>query len=315
RMLVEARGQREELPAKLGFPHHAESICYLGLGCNSYFMAAPYVENPTGWMWEKKDLPFDDVHGLGLSPILADGMLIVAGTQPDAPYIAGLNRRNGTRVWTAPLRPWPGGEGQARTPAVAAVGGKKLLLIWAWDGENKEDFLRALDVRSGQEQWRYPVATYGEQVASVVSDGDTVFIPTSKKVHALSLSKLARGENPIVWATELKCRGQLVASPVLCNGLLFVVSAHRDAHCLDAKTGELLWSQQLNGRGCMASPIAAGGAVYFPDVSGKTTVVAAERKFRRIAENDLGEPIWASPAPVGGRLYVRTTSHLWCIEK
>lgn len=266
-------------------------------------------------LWANTEVPFDDVHGLGASPILADGLLIIPGTQPDAPYVAALDAATGRRVWTTELRPWPGGEGQARTPAVATVDGRKLLLIWGWDGADKEDFLRALDIRSGQELWRYPVPTYGEQVASVVSDGDTVFLATSRMVRALNLSRLSRAENPAIWAAELKCRGQLVASPVLCNGRLFVASAHRDAHCLDAKSGELLWSQQLNGRGCMASPVAAGGAIYFPDVSGRVTVVAAERAFRSLAENDLGEPIWASPAPMGGRLYVRTTGHLWCIEE
>ncbi|HUT33248.1 MAG TPA: PQQ-binding-like beta-propeller repeat protein [Planctomycetota bacterium] len=264
-------------------------------------------------LWTNDEVPFDDVHGLGASPLLCDGLLIIPGTQPEAPYIAALDARTGERVWTTDLRPWSGGEGQHRTPAIATVDGKRLILAWAWDGERKEDFLRALDLRSGKELWRHPVATHGEQVAGLVSDDDVVFLPTSKKVHALSLSKLSRGEDPVIWARELKCKGQLVASPVLCNGLLFVVSAHRDAHCLDARTGELLWSRQLNGRGCMASPIAARNAVYFPDVSGKTTVVVAERTFHRVAENDLGEPIWASPAPVDGRLYLRTAGHLWCV--
>jgi len=266
-------------------------------------------------LWTSRDVPFDDVHGVGASPLLCDGLLVIPGTQPDAPYVAALDAATGRRVWTAGLRPWPGGEGQARTPAVATVEGRKLLLVWAWDGVGKEDLLRALDIKSGQEVWRHPVATHSEQVASAVSDGDTVFLATARRVQALSLSKLGGGQEPTVWATELRCRGQLVASPVLSNGLLFVVSAHRDAHCLDARTGELLWSRQLNGRGCMASPIAAGGAVYFPDVSGKTTVVAAERAFRKLTENELGEAIWASPAPVAGRLYVRTTGHLWCIEE
>jgi len=271
-------------------------------------------------LWTRGDVPFDDVHGLGASPILADGLVIIPGTQPDAPYIAALDARTGKRVWTANLRPWPGAEGQHRTPSLVTIGGKKAVLVWAWDGSQKEDRLRAFDPASGRQLWSCPAPTEGEQVAGIVPDGDMVYLPTSKAVTALSLSMLSRGEAPTVWTTPLKCRGQLVASPVLCNGLLFVVSAHRDAHCLDAKTGELLWSQQLNGRGCMASPVGvpragerSGGDVYFPDVSGRITVVAAERAFRRVAENDLGEPLWASPAPVAGRLLIRTARHLWCV--
>lgn len=59
---------------------------------------------------------------------------------------------------------------------------------------------------------------------------------------------------------------------------------------------------------------AMGDRIVFPDKSGLTTVVAADRDFRALAESDLGEPIFASPAPVGDRLYLRTTRHLWCVE-
>ncbi len=262
-------------------------------------------------LWTVSDVPFEDVHGVGASPILCGGLLIVPGTQPYAPYIAALDPKTGKRAWTATLRPWPGGEGQARTPSLLPGHSGSFLLVWAWDGEAKEDLLRAFDPISGEERWHQCVPTNGEQVASVVSDRGMVFLPTSRRVYALDTSL---STNPIVWQTELKCRGQLVASPVLCNGLLFIVSAHRDAHCLDAATGELLWSRQLPGRGCFASPVAVGGRVYFCDVSGKTTVVAAERSFRKLAENDLGEPLFASPAPAAGRLYIRTKGHLWCIE-
>ena len=43
--------------------------------------------------------------------------------------------------------------------------------------------------------------------------------------------------------------------------------------------------------------------------------LAAERKFRKIAENDLEEDIFATPAPVDGQLFIRTTTNLWCVEE
>jgi hypothetical protein len=47
---------------------------------------------------------------------------------------------------------------------------------------------------------------------------------------------------------------------------------------------------------------------------GLTQIVACERTFRKIAENDLSEPIHASPAVSDSHLFIRTEKHLWCIS-
>jgi len=266
-------------------------------------------------LWTNTDAPFEGFHGVGASPIPCDGLLLIVGAQPEAPCIRALDCQTGEPAWTTGLRPWPGVEGQHRTPTVKTVDGKNVLLVWGWDGPDKEDHLRAYDVRSGKELWKYPVKTWGEGVASTISDGETLYLPSSQRFYALSLSGLSQGQDPVLWTTDMKTKGPDVASPVVCNGLLFMVSRHRHAACLDAKTGEVLWRQRLRGRGCLASVVAIGKHVYFADTSGLTTVVACERRFRKVAENDLKERIFASPAPVDGRLFIRTTKHLWCIQE
>jgi len=266
-------------------------------------------------LWKRTDVPFEGVHGVAASPILADGLLIIVGAQATAPYIRALDPATGDPAWTFRLRPWPGVEGQHRTPTVKALDGRSILLVWGWDGPHKEELLRAIDTRTGKELWQHPVRTWGEAVASIVSDGDTLFLPSSRQIHALSLARLAAGEAPVLWTADMKTKGPDVASPVLVGGRLFTVSRHRHAACLDARTGEVLWRERLKGKGCLAPTVAIGDKVYFSDVAGITTVVAAEAPFRKLAENTLGEPIFAAPAPAGGRLFVRTTAHVWCIGK
>src|SRR5262249_16701228 len=51
-----------------------------------------------------------------------------------------------------------------------------------------------------------------------------------------------------------------------------------------------------------ASPVEAGGLLYFPAESGVTYVLKAASRFEIVAENDLGAPILASPAVVDGKL-------------
>ena len=82
--------------------------------------------------------------------------------------------------------------------------------------------------------------------------------------------------------------------------------------CLDAGTGQELWKERL-GQAFRASPLAAGGKVYFFAREGKATVVEAAREFKVVSRADLGEETVASPAAAGGDLYIRTKEHLYRI--
>jgi outer membrane protein assembly factor BamB len=85
------------------------------------------------------------------------------------------------------------------------------------------------------------------------------------------------------------------------------------AVCLDAKKGKQLWKERLDGDHA-ASPIYAGGKIYFFNQNGKSTVVEAASKFKIVAENELSEGLYASPAVSGDALYLRTPHSLYCIK-
>jgi outer membrane protein assembly factor BamB len=55
------------------------------------------------------------------------------------------------------------------------------------------------------------------------------------------------------------------------------------------------------------------GKVYAPSEKGDVYVFEAAPKYRLLAKNSLGEPVFASPAVANGRLYVRGEHHLFCI--
>ncbi|MBY0522230.1 MAG: hypothetical protein K2R98_02465, partial [Gemmataceae bacterium] len=70
---------------------------------------------------------------------------------------------------------------------------------------------------------------------------------------------------------------------------------------------------RLNGD-FKASPIAADGKVYFLNLAGKCTVVAAAPKFEKLAENSLGDQATsASLAVADGRIYLRGRKALYAI--
>jgi len=103
-----------------------------------------------------------------------------------------------------------------------------------------------------------------------------------------------------------------VPSPLYYQGRLYVVTNGGIASCYDAQTGKLVYRHRLGAGGFFyASPVAAGGNLYASSYNGVVVVFKAGDQSEVLARNDLGERIVATPAPVGGRLYVRTEGHLY----
>ena len=58
--------------------------------------------------------------------------------------------------------------------------------------------------------------------------------------------------------------------------------------------------------------MAADGKVYLLSERGKLSVVSAAREWEELASSDFGEDVYATPALVGGKIYLRTAGHLYC---
>ena len=93
---------------------------------------------------------------------------------------------------------------------------------------------------------------------------------------------------------------------------VYFVSDNGVATCLDARTGDLHWTERLGG-GFSASPVFAEGRIYFTNEDGTTYVLKPGKEYELLATNELGERALASPAVDDGTLYLRTASHLWRI--
>lgn len=116
----------------------------------------------------------------------------------------------------------------------------------------------------------------------------------------------------VVWK---KTRGlPYVPSPVFYEGRIYTIKSGGMASCFDAKTGEELWLEQRVGiiGDFYASPVAAEGKVYMIAQNGAVAVLSAGDTFNVLAKNELGEPIFATPAIADGRVYLRTAGHLYC---
>src|SRR5262249_31673075 len=103
-----------------------------------------------------------------------------------------------------------------------------------------------------------------------------------------------------------------VPSPVAAGHWFFLVSDTGMASCYETKTGNRLWLERL-GTHHSASPVSAGGYLYFTDDEGVTFVLKPGPTFELVAKNELGEECYASPAVAHEHIFIRTLNHLWCI--
>lgn len=107
-----------------------------------------------------------------------------------------------------------------------------------------------------------------------------------------------------------------VPSP-LCDGThLYFVKNGGVLTCLDLKTGKRVYRIRTRGRGThYASPLIAGDKLYTTAGNGRITVLALGTDPRTLATNDMGEDVYATPAIVGGTIYVRTHSALFAFDQ
>ncbi len=64
-----------------------------------------------------------------------------------------------------------------------------------------------------------------------------------------------------------------------------------------------------------APAFAAGGHIYFVSEQGEVTVLEEGNVFKKVASNELGEVVMATPAISGDRLLIRTVRNLYCLAR
>jgi len=116
----------------------------------------------------------------------------------------------------------------------------------------------------------------------------------------------------IAWNNDMA--GAYHPTPIVVGDYLYVLYSTGFIACFDAKTGKVVYEKQRLGGSVTASPWAYDGKIFCLSEEGKTSVVQAGPEFKVIEQNDLGEVALATPAIADGRLFVRTTTMLYCVQ-
>jgi outer membrane protein assembly factor BamB len=264
-------------------------------------------------LWRSTELQCDHMVGPGSSPVLQQNLLVLTCDGTNVQYVAALDKATGQLAWKTPrsgaLRPRPDVQKAFCTPLAVAVDGRDQLIIPG------ADWVYGYEPLTGQEIWRVGYKGFSNTPRPVTGHG-LVYVCTGFMQPELWAIRLgAHGDataTHVAWKYTKKM--PLKPSPLLVGAELYMVSDTSTASCLEALTGALLWEQRLGGN-FSASPLVAGGKIYFFSEEGKTSVVAPGRAYQLLATNDLGERIMASPAVSGNALFLRTDKALYRIEE
>jgi outer membrane protein assembly factor BamB len=274
-------------------------------------------------LWQRQDLPCQHYRGPGSSLVLFEDLLILTMDGADVQYLVALDKATGETVWrTDRATEWqdldedgqPKREGDFRkaftTPLVIDVAGKPQLI------SPSSYTIFSYEPRTGREIWRTTHTSYSPASRPVYGH-DLLFVPTGRgKSELWAIGPDGQGDvtgSHVAWKMEGASIPQ-EPSPLLVDDLLYLLSNQGEVTCLEAATGTLLWSERLGGNH-VASPLYAGGHLYFFNVLGKTTVLKPGRSYELLGTNTLDEGFMASPAVVGDKLYLRTKTHLYCIQQ
>jgi outer membrane protein assembly factor BamB len=107
-----------------------------------------------------------------------------------------------------------------------------------------------------------------------------------------------------------------VPTPLYSNRRVYMVTNGGIVTAMDAATGQVLFRKRLGAGGAYyASPVMAGGNIYFISGDGVVSVIRDAADFQLVAKSDLEEPVFATLAIVDGIVYVRTATHLYAFAK
>jgi outer membrane protein assembly factor BamB len=280
--------------------------------------------------WTNREVQFYSRHGLGASPIVHGDLLIMpfdgsnrvreAGQWPNNPpdeklgwqipwdksEVVAFDRRTGKRVWT-------GRRGKSRiahaSPIILREDGTEQLLSIAGDA------VQGFDLKTGERLWT--VYAQGEGLVPTPVTGDGMIFAASG-FEKTTLRAIRPGGSGDVTATHISWEQKkgvpTQPSLVYSKPYLFGITDGGIAHCFDAKTGDIVWQERVGGN-FSASPVLAGGRIYFLSEAGVTTVIEAAPQFKVLAINPLEEKCQASTAVSDGRLFIRTEKNIFCIGK
>jgi outer membrane protein assembly factor BamB len=275
-------------------------------------------------VWKRTDLKCKHVQGPASSPIIYKNMLILHFEGTDVRFIVALDKTNGQTIWRSdrPAEPYEPLQEIGRkayiTPIIVNVKGRDMLIS---DGSA---VCIAYDPNTGREIWRV-VDGAESTIAMPFTENGVVFWYAgymvaddgSKYTNLLAVNPDGSGDitrTNVIWKKRDELSRNHSLTPVIKDGLIYTVNTFNKLMCIDAASGEEVWSKHLLSN-YDASPIYVNGNIWFFSVKGEVLTIKEGRKYEVIASNKMESGIWATPAVLRNSIIVRTQNYLYRISQ
>ena len=278
-----------------------------------------YCLNHEGDLLWKKDLgrlhsgPYDAPKlewGFGSSPIIHQGKVILQCDCLNTGFVAIFDIQDGREIRRIPrqdVASWT-------TPLVIETATETQLVC------NGYKQMAGYDLETGKRLWTLHGGGDVPIPAPLTAHGMLLLSSGHRRNSVYAVSPTARGEitpkpdseppQGIVWWEPRG--GAYIPTPIIVGDHLYTCSASGVLTVRQAKTGKQVYAKRIGGM-YSASAVATKTRLYFCREDGRVMVVKTGPEYELLAENDLGEPIFATPAISKDRLLIRTASRLYCI--
>ena len=265
-------------------------------------------------IWTLNLGPWVSQHGFGTSPMIYEDLVVMNCSQeaskqkgspdPKESYVLAVEKDTGKIRWRTDRKI---NSASFSVPAVRQSEDGQDELICC----TQEEGIFALDPKTGKEKWALPVFTM-RTVSSPLLTGGLIMGSTGSGAGGHYLVALRPGKEPKV-EYEVKRQAPYVPAPVAYGDLMFLFDDRQGfVSCINVADGKQLWLERVASQ-FFGSPVRAGDKLFCVDQTGVVVCLAASPVFHELGRTDLKEQSRSTPAIAGGRMYVRTISHLYSV--
>ena len=273
-------------------------------------------------VWKNSDFRCKFVQGSASSPVLYKNLVILHYEGVDVRFLVALDKLTGKLAWKTdrpedPYKPLPEiGKKAYITPLILNVKGRDLLI------SNGSAVCIAYDPSNGKEIWRV-VDGAESTIAMPIEENGVVYWYTGFMVAAdgsnytdfLAVNPEGNGNitaTNILWKKKDGLAHNQMLTPVIRDGLIYTVNSRNTMMCIDAKTGDEVWSKHVTSD-YDASPLFINGNIWFFSAKGEILVLKAGRKYEVVSQDKTDSGIFATPAVLRNSMILRTQNFLYRI--
>lgn len=270
------------------------------------------------------------------SPVVHQNLLFVSTSNgqdeshvnipsPKAPAIIAIDKATGKLVWEDNSVEDRILHGQWSTPSVGEIGGVVQVVHAQGDG-----WVRGYEAMTGKKLWEFDTnpkesvwpKTRNEVISTPVIYEDVVYISNGQDPehgegvgHAYAIDATKRGDitqSGRLWHFDKIRRS--ISTAAIKDGLIYLADFSGFFHCLDLKTGQVLWTHDMLAA-IWGSPMIIGDKVYLGDEDGDVVVVEHGKTLKVVSEQNMGSSVYSTVVPANGAIFVMNRNQLYALQQ